>query len=696
MPWRRIPIQLSGGQNDAFDGSEILPNELQIAQNIDYATHLRGGTRLGLEKFNTTRYVSSGVPLRILGLTHFAKGIGDYVDVMVGLPSGGAEQLYTVVGNTATQVTWDSNISAGTNGYPYDFAVIRNKLFGTNGDTEPWMYTGTGNAHRVGIEAPGSAPTPATNGAGNLYGDYIWAVVFRDGTEGVLGEAVTTSSLSCTNEAAQLTSVPTSTNPRVTQRYIYRTFGSGSPPYYYVGVIDDNVTTTFDDDVGDAGLGSQLVEGGQPPKCRFMLVMQGRMYYLCQPSGENYVAVYYSNVLRPEEVQSGSYILVESGEGDPIMGAVALWNQIILFKQTAVMHLSPYPHQLQTISTDRGLNWAHAMAQIEQSVIFSDRVRPYAYDLSEFAALANQQKICPAQGSYSDAIANNPDGTVAANFGREVRALHDPDRRQILLSYSSESGMDYNDRTLAYNYGTPEQPWAEYTYGFDVSGVWRNNFSGKKTVVVGLRDADGFVFEPNSGYVDRHDGTGTLAGTATDGSATTIEDGGASFSTTGDGLMDCYVYILDATDGTTSQVAKVVSNTGTIITVSSWPSFTPAAGDTYAIGSIETKWRSPRLGMEDPTNDKQPKRMYCRVKDIGSAEPTVIEDGTVNLYLEDDTSPTETTTIDLSDDDTIAGLNSEIAAGKDVSLELVFRSVNGGKQFTAFLVAVQVTGERED
>jgi hypothetical protein len=693
-----------GGLNDAIEGTEIQPTQLQVCQNIDFSRYRRGATRRGIQKWNTSRFKSAGTPLRVLGFDHFATAVGVYKDIFVGLPSGGSEILYDVASGVATPVTWDSNLTAGTLGYPYSFIRIRNRIIATNGDMHPWSWGGTGNAQRVGVEAPAAACVGATGAAGLLNGTYKFVYVFVDGNANVIGAASAASNtVTATDQQIQLTGVTVSTNPRVTKRYIYRTDGSGTAPYYYDGAIN-NTETTYTTNVADYSLGDQLVEGGQPPKARFIIAKDGVAYYICQPSGSGYLTVYYSNALKPEEVPSSNYLEFETGDGEPILAAYVAFNQIILVKQSTIIHLTTQvtdagiSYQIQTVSSEQGCGWAYALAQMEQFAVMGGQAGPVSYDVNQIQRIADDDGVFPAQGTW-DAI-GNPDGTVAGNWGKEVRAWHWRDRRQIWFSYMSTAGLTGNDKTLVWNYGMPGAPWSKYTFGFDCAGYWRQNFSNKKTFLITSRDYNGWFFKPDNGYVDRHTGSGTMTGTATAGAATTLTDGAAAFYTTGEGLIGCTIWVKDATDGTTTQEAVITANTGTQITVAAWPTFTPAAGDTYAIGSIETKIKTGRLDPQvlgqviaNPDQvTKQARQLRIRTRDISAAEGATLKNADINMYADGSGSAVVTTTADLSSEDVIANLDNASAAGYDFALQMAFRSVNGGKQIISLELGLDVLG----
>jgi hypothetical protein len=111
------------------------------------------------------------------------------------------------------------------------------------------------------IEQPGQASVAlAGAGAGNVDdGEHFWAVTYYDGSNesdmGFPSLPLTVADQSSDGKVS-LSSIPVDPRGLATQRRIYRT-AVGSTLYKLVGVIADNTTTTFTDNVADANLGAQ-------------------------------------------------------------------------------------------------------------------------------------------------------------------------------------------------------------------------------------------------------------------------------------------------------------------------------------------------------------------------------------------------------------------------------------------------------
>lgn len=106
------------------------------------------------------------------------------------------------------------------------------------------------------ITAPASAPTAATSAtAGSLgAGTYSYKVTFVNVNGGQTTPSAASNTItSLVNKSADLSGIPTG-GTGTTSRYIYRTKvgAAGTGPWYYVGVIADNSTTTYHDGLADA------------------------------------------------------------------------------------------------------------------------------------------------------------------------------------------------------------------------------------------------------------------------------------------------------------------------------------------------------------------------------------------------------------------------------------------------------------
>jgi len=116
------------------------------------------------------------------------------------------------------------------------------------------LYVKDGHFKLDQVTAP-IAPTVATGAAGVLTGDYYYRIAYitaiGETEPGEVSLLVQPSS-----QKVELTNIPTSSNSNVTGREIYRTTASGSIiAMQLVATINDNITTTYSDNIADISLG---------------------------------------------------------------------------------------------------------------------------------------------------------------------------------------------------------------------------------------------------------------------------------------------------------------------------------------------------------------------------------------------------------------------------------------------------------
>ena len=99
------------------------------------------------------------------------------------------------------------------------------------------------------------APGAALNGAAStaLNGSYRYVVTYL-GIAGETAIGAPSAALVVTHQPVLVT-LPLGPQPYCSGRALYRTAGSGNPPYYLVAAILDNSTSGYVDTLGDAGLG---------------------------------------------------------------------------------------------------------------------------------------------------------------------------------------------------------------------------------------------------------------------------------------------------------------------------------------------------------------------------------------------------------------------------------------------------------
>jgi len=154
---------------------------------------------------------------------------------------------------TTEQMRWrydTSNwvaLTIGSSGLP-SFA------YSTSTPSWDWGYTN----FKFKQETTPAGPTAADSGvAGNPNGTYRYKVTLNTAQGNTGWYANLSNSITVTSKKINLTGIPTGTTGVVTSRSIYRN-ANGLGVYKFVATINDNTTTTYQDNTADASLGGAI------------------------------------------------------------------------------------------------------------------------------------------------------------------------------------------------------------------------------------------------------------------------------------------------------------------------------------------------------------------------------------------------------------------------------------------------------
>ncbi len=236
-----------------------------------------------------------------------------------------------------TFVTIGSSQGVMNAGSQVNAAMYLDVVFFGQGST-PYKYNGT-DWTRHGVPEPTNTISAVTGGTagGNLNGDYLYKVAYVNSytATGDLSSAAV-GTISAANEDVVLTSLPVAPQSfGVAQRKIYRTDAGTTTPYKLIGTINDNTTTTFNDNVASANAGASAdTDAGVPPNWRYIVTHQDRLFVVEDASEPQYV--YYSNLGDPFVFPSTNFIKVSRGDGEKITGLGVHQNSVIVYKENSV------------------------------------------------------------------------------------------------------------------------------------------------------------------------------------------------------------------------------------------------------------------------------------------------------------------------------------------------------------------------
>jgi len=226
--------------------------------------------------------------------------------VGAGLNDLGASGSYSYATDKTIRVEIDSEGTPDTVKISYDG--------GTNWATETQPITATMYLN-YGVTITFGAIT------GHTSGDY-WDI-FCDAC-----------SVALSSNSASLQSIPTSADPQVDQRKIYRTLANGTT-FYWLATINDNTTTTYTDNNADTSLGDALEEDHEPLPSGYGKLSawwDNRLWV----SGDN--KILYSKSQYPESFSELEYYVnVDTdAQNDKITGMAVFLDSLYVFKRNSV------------------------------------------------------------------------------------------------------------------------------------------------------------------------------------------------------------------------------------------------------------------------------------------------------------------------------------------------------------------------
>ena len=564
------------------------PGEAKVCQNF-LINRVEGGqsraeVRSLLTKYEATRAAASGA----LSLFEHRQNDGAYRELLK-LANG---TLYESVGGGGA---WAS-VKTGLSTLTMEFCRGFDKTYFVDGDNDGnFMYNGSSVRDLVKSAPGGSlAPTEAGAAAATGFGLGTFEYTFSDydptdGWESV-PRATQTVVKANANTGVVLSDPGTYTAPYTRKRiyrrlrgtnqwYLVHTKATGDFPFSdtvlesallpsALSEVHDNETGIMDMEVPAAGV-----------SCVFY---RGRLFLARDDT------VLWSKVGLPFLFRISGEARKEIGDdGDPVTALRVFGESLVVFKQNSIWVLNGDVEESGFVFYPAS-RWVGCISRnscvvTSEGIVFFDmQMVPWMFDLTPQSIREPVGNVIDVWNSFS------ADLGVTARYSYWGCGYYAEERAAV---FNFVDGNDaYGDPYVFFLDGrvwsklsSGGMKWtcfAELTLG-DAPG-------GARCFYIGNGSGQTFYIPPDTlGNDPVGDGimSGTVSGTATGGAATTVTVGAAAFKTTEDSLIGRNVTVVRASDGTI-QHALIVSNTGTVITVASWPTFTPASGDTVYVGAI--------------------------------------------------------------------------------------------------------------
>lgn len=307
-------IGFDGGLNNKFDRALLPDNESADCLNVVYgngSVETRGGTT----KLNTATIGSFAFD------GFYVRHTSDGAESMTAWADG---TLHVLSGTSLISIP--SAVSVYTAGVRVTATEYEDYIFYGNGGSIPYKYNGAFTRHGV---YPGTTTmTVATAATGSvLTGEYIYKYTYVNTNLVESDVGPVTPTFTAAGENIALTDIPLApVSFGVNTRRLYRSETSGTT-LKLLATISDNTTTTYDDGIADASLGSAApTDQGVPPNYSVAITHQSRLFFI--DPATNFVK--YTEIGNPYVVKATSFRRIGDKTGDIPQGLEIFDNSIVV------------------------------------------------------------------------------------------------------------------------------------------------------------------------------------------------------------------------------------------------------------------------------------------------------------------------------------------------------------------------------
>lgn len=320
---QRNYVFLDGGLNNKYERSLISDEESPDCLNVIF-NEGSVETRQGTTKLNTTSvgtFVGEGL---------YTRRSNSGSETMVAFWNG---TMYGLAGTTFTTVP--SAQSVFTAGTRVGAAEDEGYIFVGNGGSIPYKWNGT-DFTRHGVYPPTSTASVASQAVGVLTGDYRYKMTWVNSSlvESDVGPATTT--FTAAGATLRVSSLPTAPQSYgVSTRKLYRTVAGGTT-FMVLTTLNDNSTTSYDDNNADSTLGAIApTDNGVPPKYNAIIYHPalGRLF-MNDPENPNYV--WWTEANQPYTVGSLNFKRVGNNTSDIVRGFAIQDNALVVFCDNSI------------------------------------------------------------------------------------------------------------------------------------------------------------------------------------------------------------------------------------------------------------------------------------------------------------------------------------------------------------------------
>ena len=216
---------------------------------------------------------------------------------------------------------------------PGKFVPYGQWMFFSDGIDTPLKIDQNVNVTYWQPKAPATPPTVSAGLGTNLTGTYYYSITFGNPVLET-SQGATSNPITLNAQSAALSNVPTSSDPQVTQRNVYR-LGGTLAQWRLVGIINDNVTTTFNDNTADSFITGQLLIVSRDPPDNFSYLEshKERIWGFGIPNTDAN-QLWYSNYEEPWGFNAAQQVFEvgNNQNGDYAQGLASIGSLLVLFK----------------------------------------------------------------------------------------------------------------------------------------------------------------------------------------------------------------------------------------------------------------------------------------------------------------------------------------------------------------------------
>lgn len=473
-------IKQFGGINVGADPTAIADNEFEDLQNMyPFAGLIR--RRNGL----TLQTGGGAWSQNVLSMFAYKESTGTWTLIVFG-PTG----VGKLSGSSVADIPALSGAFTSATGR-YTAKQYKNTTYFCRKSNGTLYRANTLAQGSAGISAPSTAPVLAEGSAGDLgAGDYIGVVTFYNSATGAESNPSALSNTLTLGASKEIdwTSIPTSTNPQVDARRIYRTLVAQTGEYYHVIDINDNTSTTLSEEVLQDDMGDQVsFDNGTPPAtCAFLTVWNERLWTTDEAD------LFFSEFGLPESFSEFSVIGVSPDDGHTINGLMAFGDLLLVGKTNAMYYVvgtDESDFALQVLSDRFGCVSQQSMATAEGLAFWFGGTNFYKSDGSQVKAIGDIHVRTLIDG-------------IDPQYYDQVTGAIDDTRSWYIVGIPSAAASTVN-MYLVYNYR--DDNWATFTYTGTAPQILSDFYdtNGQAIIYAGLGTGNLYTF--NTGTTD--DGT---------------------------------------------------------------------------------------------------------------------------------------------------------------------------------------------